>query len=344
VVVIKKYLVYISSAGDDLKNERRELVKIVTELGAVPVVMDAFAMDDAGEQTFIKKAVEECDYFLNLTAHKAGESTGKSLALEQEFTWAEQADVPVVSLIIDDKARWKDSRKDKNPAAIKALKSLKNRLREHTFATWTNQADLCQKARSLLIREMRLNPRQGWVPAGDAVEPGLANEFARLLRENGTLKEKLKTRDDGSGFRIREQMKHALKVMSANKLSLSFWYIPGDNWENTRNFRYLRLFKLLSPELTLSKTTADISRFLGNILNPDLGKTVRKDYPTPTNTIKKLMADLLLLKLVRATGTGDDEAWEMTAFGRETYAAYRIRQLERGVDRLKQEKSEQGKR
>jgi hypothetical protein len=337
--MIKKYLVYISSAGDDLKNERRELTKIITELGAAPVVMDAFAINDAGEQRFVKKAIEECDYFLNLTAHKAGESIGKSFAPEMEFAWAEKAGIPVISLIIDDNARWKDSKKDKDPAAVKALDSLKKRLREYTFGTWTNSADLYQKARSLLIREMSLNPRRGWVPAENAVEPCVANELARLLRENGELKEKLKTESGHIGFRIREQMKHTLKVMAANKLSLSFWYIPGDNWENTRKFRYLRLFKLLSPELTLPKTTADISRFLGNILNPDLEKTVRKDYPTPTNTVKKLMADLSLLKLVKATGSGDDEAWEITPFGRETYAVYRMRQLERGIERSKQEKT-----
>jgi hypothetical protein len=126
-------------------------------------------------------------------------------------------------------------------------------------------------------------------------------------------------------------MKQALKVLAANKLSLSFWYAPGDNWENTTQLRYLKLFRLLTPELSLPKTTSDISRFLGNILNPNLDKTVRKDYPVPTNTIKKLMADLALLKLVKRSGDGDDDAWEMTEYGKEAYAAYRLHHLERAL-------------
>jgi hypothetical protein len=129
---------------------------------------------------------------------------------------------------------------------------------------------------------------------------------------------------------LREQMKRALKVLALNKTALSFYYTAGENWENTRKFRYLRLFKLLAPELSLGKSAGEISRFLGNVLNPDLEKTVRKDYPTPSNTIKKIMADFALLKLVKSSGSGGDrEIWEITEYGKELYSAYRMRQLER---------------
>jgi hypothetical protein len=128
-------------------------------------------------------------------------------------------------------------------------------------------------------------------------------------------------------------MKNAFKVLALNKVILSFYYTSGENWENSRQFRYLRIFKLLFPELAVGKTTAEISRFLGTVLNPDLEKPVRKDYPTPSNTIKKIMADLSLLKLVRCInkdeGSGEDEVWETTEYGKELYSAYRMRQLEK---------------
>jgi hypothetical protein len=48
------------------------------------------------------------------------------------------------------------------------------------------------------------------------------------------------------------------------------------------------------------------------------------------------MADFFLLKLVknpdaggRNGASGDDEVWEITGYGKELYAAYRLRQLER---------------
>ena len=324
----KKHFVFISST-DDLKNERRDLVKCITELGAVPVTMDSFDRNEKNEQKLIRKTIDECDYFLNLTAHKIGEPFGSSYSLETELSWAEKSGIPVLALVIDEKARWKASKKEKDAKAQKALENLKKRLINHSSVTWSAVGEICGKAQNLLIREMNLNPRGGWVPASDAIEPSIANELARLLRENESLRRQLRLESAAVMQHLKDQMKHTLKLLAVNRVSLSFRYESGEDWENTTQFRYIRLFRLLMPELTLPKTTTDLSRFLGNVLNPDLEKTVRKDYPTPTNTIKKIMADLSLLNLVRCSGAGDNEAWEMTEYGKETYAAYRMRQLER---------------
>ncbi len=93
--------------------------------------------------------------------------------------------------------------------------------------------------------------------------------------------------------------------------------------------------------MATGKTTAEISHFLGTALNPDPNKHVRKDYPTPQNTIKKIMADLSLLKLVRCAGkskgananSGDNDVWEITEYGKELYSAYRMRQLNKALGR-----------
>jgi hypothetical protein len=329
----KKYLVYLSSSMEDLKNERRDLAKLVTEIGAIPIIMDAFDITRKDEQKFIRKAIEECDYFLNLTAHKCGPLLGASFSQETELDWAEKAGIPVIALVIDEKARWKAARKEQSPERVKALDVLKKRLRARSSETWLSQADLRQKAQNLLIRAMNLTPRRGWVPGAEAIDPSVANELSRLILENENLKNQIRVEGGPLISRVREQMKRALKMLAANKLSLSFWYAPGENWEHTTQFRYLKLYRLLVPELSLPKTTAEISRFLGNILNPDLTKTVRKDYPVPTNTIKKLMADLALLKLVKCPPSGDGEAWEMTEYGKETYAAYRLHHLERSLSK-----------
>ena len=332
----KKYLVYISSTLDDLKAERRESIRIVTELGAVPVTMDAFDITKEEDRKIINKAIEECDYFLNLTAHKGGEEAGKSFALELEYSHAVKMEVPVLALIIGEKARWKESKKEKNASVKKALEAFKKKLEGHVHDTWINIGDLKQKALMLLSREMNLNPRRGWVPSTEAVEPSVANELARLLRENEIMRNQIRMEDTDFAKKVREQIKNTLKVMAANRISLSFYYVDGENWENTRVFRYLKLFRLLTPELTTPKTVADISRFLANILNPDLGKTVRKDFPTPSNTIKKIMADLALLKLARCSGSGDNEAWELTEYGKEVFAVLRLRQMRKHLTKNKE--------
>ena len=339
----KKYFIYISSSRDDLKNERRDLIRIVTELGAIPVTMDAFDITNERDQIIIGKVIGECDYFLNLTAYKGGELVGKTSALETEYSMAIKAGVPVLALLIGEKARWKASKKEKDAAAAKALAAFKKKLASHVHDTWASSNEIGQKALSLLSREMNLNPRRGWVPSEMAVDASVANELARLIRENELLRSQFGT--DGKDFmkKVRDQIEQTLKVLATNRIMLGFYYVNGENWENPKPFRYIKLFRLLAPELSTPKTAFDISHFLGNILNPDLGKTVRKDFPTPSNTIKKIMADFVLLKLVKCTGLGDNEAWDLTEYGKETFAVHRLHQMTSKKNPQKARKEEPGK-
>jgi hypothetical protein len=302
------------------------------EQGHIPVSAEYLNSSERNWQQLLAKTIEECDYFIAVVAHKYAPAGGKTSPLEAEYTIARKKDIPVISVVIDEKARWKASKREKEAALTKKLEDFKKKLRAGPCETWLNSTDLCQKLQSLLILQMNLAPQSGWVRADQAIAPTVANELSRLSTENEQLRRQIKIEDGEIVTKIREQMKNALKVLALNKVTLSFYYAAGENWENSHQFRYLRLFKLLAPELSLGKTTAEVSRFLGTVLNPDLDKPVRKDYPTPSNTIKKIMADFSLLKLVKCVnedeGSGEDEIWEITEYGKELYSAYRMKQLE----------------
>jgi hypothetical protein len=259
--------------------------------------------------------------------------------MEAEYNQAVNCGIPVIALVVDEEARWRANKKETKPAQIRKLKDLKSNLLKHPHAFWSNTAELCQKAQNLLLREINIQPRKGWIPGNEGVNPAVANEIARLGAENEELKRRIGIESGSLVTRLREQLRHAVKVLAVNRAVLSFYYENGKTWENTRKFRYLRIFKVLAPELNIGKTTADISHFLGGVLNPDLKRVVRNDFPTPSNTIKKIMSDFALLKLVRCAGGdpasgSDSELWEITGYGKELYAVYRMRQLEKPFERL----------
>jgi len=328
-----RYHIFIGSTLDDLKNERKDMIRIIMELGHIPVTAEYLDNSVRNFEQLLEKIIEECDYFIAVTAHKYAPTGGRLSPLEAEYNIAYRKNIPVLSLVIDEKARWKANKKEKAQSLINKLEDLKKRLRGGPCETWLNSTDLCLKLQSLLILQMNLVPQTGWVRADQAITPSMANELSRLSTENEQLKRQVKIESGEIVTKLREQMKNALKVLALNKVILSFYYSSGENWENSRQFRYLRIFKLLVPELAVGKTTAEVSRFLGTVLNPDLSKSVRKDYPTPSNTIKKIMADFSLLKLVKCVNQNEslreDEIWETTEYGKELYSAYRMRQLEK---------------
>jgi hypothetical protein len=333
----KKYLVYLGSTLDDLKSESRELPRIILELGHIPVQAPyGEGENEESGRVLVNRVISECDYFISLVAHKYSDE-GKTSPLEAEYNQALNCGIPVIGLIVDEEVRWRANKKETKAAQIRKLSDFKNSLRRHPHASWSNTQELCQKAQTMLLREINLRPRSGWIPGTQAVDPAVANELARLGAENGELRRRLGIESGDLLGRLREQLRHAVKVLALNRVILSFYYENGKTWENIRKFRYLRIFKVLAPELYTGKTTADISRFLGGVLNPDLKRTVRKDFPSPSNTVKKIMADLSLLKLVRCAGgsaAADSEAWEITEYGKELYAVYRMRQLERPIEKL----------
>jgi len=339
-----KYHVFIGSTLDDVKSERKELPRIVMELGHIPVMADHIDPDARNARMLLQKTIEECDYFIALVAHKYQKNDETANPLLAEYSIAAKKGIPVLALIIDDKARWKPAKKETDIALIRKLNNLKTKLREGPSEAWLNTPDLCQKAQSLLAQEFIVNPQPGWIREDRTIDPSVANELSRLCSENSFLRRHYGHEDHDIITKMQDEKKHVLKLLTVNKISLSFYYTPGENWENTRHFRYIRIFKLLVPELALGKSTAEISRFLGTVLNPDLDKTVRKDYPTPSNTIKKIMTDFATLKLVGCIsgegGNAGDEIWEITQHGKDIFSTYRITQLEKALEKKNEEGSD----
>ena len=330
-----KYHIFIGSTLDDLKNERKELPRIVMELGHIPVMADYLDGSAKNTPKLLQKAIEECDYFIALVGHKYTAADGKVLPLVAEYSIAAKKGIPVLALVVDDKARTKPAKKEKSASFISKLNNFKDKLRGGICETWTNLPDLCLKTQTILLQELNINAQHGWVKADKLIEPTVANELSRLSSENDELRRRIRLEDSAAMAKLEDEQKHALKVLALNRVTLSFYYASGDNWENSRQFRYIRIFKILVPELAIGKTTAEISRFLGTVLNPDLDKTVRKDYPTPSNTIKKIMADFSMLKVFKCVNEGEvkvgDEIWEISEYGKELFSAYRMHQLEKAL-------------
>jgi hypothetical protein len=330
----KKYHVFISSTTDDLKSERHALCRIIFETGHTPICMDSVDITEKDGWRIIKQNIAESDYFVSLVAHRYGllpeKLGGKMSSTEIEYAQAVRSRVPVLALIIDGKARWKAAKKDDAPDLVAALNEFKEKLKSHPHAEWLNMQDLKQNARELFGRETALNPRDGWVPGSERASPETANALGRLIAENDKLHRRIAVRG-GAGGRLQKRIRRILELLAANRVSLSFFYTEGENWENTIECGFLKIFRLLAPELYLGKSSSEISRFLGNVLNPDLSRFIRRDFPTPSNTIKKIMADFHSLRLVQYIGNTSEEVWQISDYGKEIYSLYRQRQLDKTV-------------
>ena len=60
----KRYQVFVSSTYADLKEERSRVIQTIMELDCIPAGMEIFPAIDEEQFNFIKKIIDDCDYYL----------------------------------------------------------------------------------------------------------------------------------------------------------------------------------------------------------------------------------------------------------------------------------------
>ncbi len=79
----KRYQVFVSSTYADLKEERRAVIQTVIELNCIPAGMELFPAADEEQLAFIKRVIDDCDYYLLIIGGRYGsvDETGISAAV-----------------------------------------------------------------------------------------------------------------------------------------------------------------------------------------------------------------------------------------------------------------------
>ncbi|WP_207104711.1 hypothetical protein, partial [Arundinibacter roseus] len=168
-----------------------------------------------------------------------------------------------------------------------------------------------------------------------------SNEVSRLSKENSDLREKL------SSFRINEKKKeedhilNTLNILRKNNRTISFFYKNGKDWEEKTEFELYKVFNLIAPELMIENSTRRCLDFTGIMLNPQRKRELRSPSPIPTNTMKTILADMMVLDLIKPSDKkhqikDTNEYWSLTDFGKTVYKMIRqeimLKKLDEGID------------
>jgi hypothetical protein len=74
----KRYQVFVSSTFLDLKDERQAVIQAIMEMDCIPAGMELFPAIDEAQFAFIKKIVDDCDYYVIILAARYGSSAHES--------------------------------------------------------------------------------------------------------------------------------------------------------------------------------------------------------------------------------------------------------------------------
>jgi hypothetical protein len=96
----KRYQVFISSTYADLKEERRAVIQAVIEMDCLPAGMELFPAADEEQFEFIKRVIDDCDYYLLIVGGRYGSTTPDGIIYtEKEYDYAVHRGLKVIALI-----------------------------------------------------------------------------------------------------------------------------------------------------------------------------------------------------------------------------------------------------
>jgi hypothetical protein len=189
----KRYQVFVSSTYADLKEERRAVMQAVIESNCIPAGMELFPAADEAQLAFIKRVIDECDYYLLIIGGRYGsvDESGVSYT-EQEYDYAVKRGLRVIALLHENPEEIPLGKSEKEPVARERLQKFRDKVsRGRLVKFWKNAEQLPGLVALNLLHAINAYPSTGWVRADRVASVEVLGEINELRKQNAELKEQL---------------------------------------------------------------------------------------------------------------------------------------------------------
>ena len=168
----RKYQIFVSSTFVDLVKERQAAIKAIVDLGHMPSGMEGFPAIDMEQFEYIKKVIDQCDYYVLIIGERYGSLAPDGISFtEKEYRYAVEKGQRVLAFIKEETPKEQLSDLSEKFEAFKADVKSKRLVR-----TWADGDDLKYPISMSLQQAFDQHPRQGWIRAPKTQSPKIAIE------------------------------------------------------------------------------------------------------------------------------------------------------------------------
>ncbi|MEO6231083.1 MAG: DUF4062 domain-containing protein [Ferruginibacter sp.] len=203
----RKLQIFVSSTYTDLKEERQAAVEAILSSGHIPAGMELFSAGDESQLTVIQRWIDESDIYLLILGGRYGSidtKSGKSYT-ELEYDYAVEKKKPLFAVVINEsileikvKSMGIQVIEQENPKELKQfrLKTLNNLVK-----FWDDKKDIKIAIHETLSDFSYRKDLVGWIRGNNLVDTAfLAEEIARLTKENSELRSKISDENIGNSL------------------------------------------------------------------------------------------------------------------------------------------------
>lgn len=289
-------------------------MQTVMSLDCIPAGMEFFTAIDSEQLEFIKRIIDDCDYYILIIGGKYGSMTEDGISYtEQEYNYAVSKGIRVlaflhenINLLTTDKIELDQNKREKLEAFRDKVKT--GRLVQF----WSNADDLNGKVAVSLTKTIKTYPAIGWVRGNTPANEETLQEINELRKE---LEELRKYKQE------KENLRCEMDDVASLDENISLSGITGayhHKWEITISWR--DLFALIAPYFMESQNDYFARKLISEALVEEI------DGPNPYNpdicskdfqTIKIQMNVLGFIHIAPAQTTKGGQAlfWSLTPKG-----------------------------
>lgn len=325
----KRYQVFVSSTYVDLKEERQNVIQTLMEMDCIPAGMELFPAADEEQWEFIKRVIDDCDYYLLIVGGRYGSTAEDGLSYtEKEFDYALSRGIKVIALLHkspDSLPRDKTEDSDELYAKLNTFRAKVSEGRLVRF--WNTASELSGLVSLSLNKTIKMYPAVGWVRADTASSSELLTEINSLRKKNESLLDEL------------QNFKSSLEGIAPNELAGwdSFIELHGSyeilggyghiglekQWEASVTWK--DIYSLISPKISDRSINSEISFYLAKSFSGlDLSKGNIHRLVVSEQDMYTVRIQFLALGLITVESKRSDPLWILTDKGTQVMYQQRV--------------------
>jgi len=241
--------------------------------------MELFPAADEEQFEFIKRVIDDCDYYLLIIGGRYGSTTKDGISYtEQEYDYAIGRGLKVMAFLHENPDDIPRGKSEMDPALQERLQQFRDKVSTGWLVKFWKTADQLPGLVALsLANTIKTHPAVGWVrankPAGEEVLAevnDLRHRLDELQAVNAVLNNEL--------AELREGLKPVISDLAGldESITLHGTFTERDqgstqSWKGS--FTWRQLFEYVSPYLLESPTNRDVKNILEKTLFQKAGKT-----------------------------------------------------------------------
>jgi hypothetical protein len=290
----KRYQVFVSSTFDDLKDERRRVMQTLMEMDCLPAGMELFPAADEEQWAFIRRVIDDCDYYLLVIGGRYGSITPDGISYtEKEFDYAVSRGIKVVALLHEKPDEIPAEKSEHNPILRERLKAFRKKVSTGRLVrTWSRAEDLPGLVALSLAKTIKTYPAIGWVRANTVANEDLLTQLNQLRQDNDALRIAL--------AEARPEQSPHLEGLAGLDESFTVRYgkYGGSRW--TTEITWGEIFSCLAPYIARDTSSLRLQEELGRaITRRDMPELADQEFIVDEQDFMTIEIQLTALGLVK---------------------------------------------